>query len=103
MILVEENPIMSIPFILVGLIFVAMISMGFLDISVFYAGTNSSGSEIVGKMYTDIENIGKNEVYAYLFFFLGGIHVMLFIRALYNIVKEQRRELSKPMPPIHMR
>jgi hypothetical protein len=77
----ESNPMISIPFIMLGMIFSILCTYGFWDVEYFYVGYNAS----VGNSSTYIYSTSSyGEPYSYIFMFVFFIFVVLFFRAGFN-------------------
>jgi predicted membrane protein len=83
-ILVEENPRLSVVFIIVGLIFTVYCSFGFMQVQ-YVLGD--------GTLYTD-ESYA--EPFGWGFFFIAMIYAMLFFYAGYNYMRQMMYPGEKP-------
>jgi cellulose synthase/poly-beta-1,6-N-acetylglucosamine synthase-like glycosyltransferase len=82
---VEENPVMSIPLIFIGMIFSVLSAYGFFDVDFFYTGFNSTVGNTTGYIYSESSYY---DPYAFVFLLIFFIFALLFIRAGFNLWKE---------------
>ena len=77
--LMENNPPMSIPFILIGVLFSILCSYGMLDVEFVVMRSDNT-------VLTESFNYG--EPYSYVFVFIFFIFIMFFFRAAWNMLQE---------------
>lgn len=83
--LMEDNPLISIPFIMLGMIFSVLCTYGFWDVEYLYTGYNSTIGNTTIYTYSTMD---YGDPYSYIFVLLFFIFVVLFIRAGMNLWKE---------------
>jgi len=82
---VDENPTLSIPFIMVGMIFCVLCAYGMWNVETQYIGYNATLGNT--SFYTQsVSTYGDPYSYVFLAFFF--IFVLLFIRSGWNLWKE---------------
>lgn len=79
--IIEEEPMLAVVFIIIGMIFSALSSYGFFDVDYFYAGYNSTLGNTTGYMYSDLSYY---DPYAWVFFFVFLVYCLLFVKAGFN-------------------
>ena len=76
--LMEDYPLISLPFIMLGMIFSILVTYGLWDVEYFYVGYNAS----VGNTSTyTFSTMSYGDPYSYIFVLLFFIFVVLFFRA----------------------
>ena len=83
--LMEEKPMLSIPFIMLGMIFTILASYGMWNVEVLYVGYNASSGLTNTSIYT---TTSYGDPYSYIFMLFFFIYVVLFFRAGVNTWKE---------------
>ena len=83
--LMEDNPLISIPFIMMGMIFSILCTYGFWDVEYLYTGYNATEGN--SSIYT-FSTMDYGDPYGYIFVLLFFIFVALFIRAGMNMWRE---------------
>ena len=78
----EDNPFLSIPFIMVGMIFSILCTYGFWDVEYFYVGYNATTGNTTTNIYSTMD---YGNPYGYIFMFLFFIFFVLFFRAGFNM------------------
>lgn len=83
--LMEYYPMISIPVIIIGMIFSVLCTYGLWNVEYFYAVHNSTSGNVTTSLYsTDV----YGDPYSYVFMLIFYIFVMFFIRAGWNLWKE---------------
>ncbi len=77
--LMEENPIISIPFIMIGLIFSVICAYGVWDVE--WVVLHSDNTLV-------LESVDYGIPYTFVFVFLFFVFVLFFFRAGFNLYKE---------------
>lgn len=83
--LMEEKPMLSIPVIMVGMIFCVLCSYGFWNVEMLYVGYNSSVGNTTATIYSTM-NYG--DPYSYIFMVLFYIFCLMFVKAGFNSWKD---------------
>ena len=83
--IIEERPVLSIPFIMIGMIFSILCTYGFWDVEFFYTGYNASVGNTTSYIYSTVE---YGDPYSYVFVVLFYIYILLFVRAGWNMWEE---------------
>ena len=83
--LMESNPQLSIPFIMLGMIFTILCTYGMWDVEVLYVNYNASTGITNTSIYSTMD---YGEPYSYIFVLFFFIFMILFFRAGYNMWKE---------------
>jgi len=84
-ILIEEKPFISIPFILLGMIFSILCSYGFWKVDFLYVNYNAT----LGNSSTEIySTTAYGEPYSYIFVFIFFIFFALFFLAGFNMWRD---------------
>jgi preprotein translocase subunit SecY len=81
----EEKPILSIPVLMVGMIFCVLCSYGFWNVEMLYIGYNSSVGNTTATIYSTM-NYG--DPYSYIFMVLFYIFCLMFVKAGFNSWKD---------------
>jgi len=81
----EDTPVISIPFIMCGMIFSILCTYGFWNVEYFYVGYNASVGNTTTAMYSTM-NYG--DPYSYIFMLMFFIFFILFFRAGFNMWKD---------------
>ena len=76
--LMEENPVMSIPFIMIGIIFSILCTYGFWEVE--WAVLYSDNTFV-------LESANYGEPYSYVFMFIFFVFFIFFIRAGWNMLR----------------
>jgi len=82
--MVEKDPMMTIPVIVIGWIFSILCAYGMYNVEYFYVGYNSS----IGNTTTNLYSTSYGDPYGYIFILVFYVFVMFFIRAGWNLWKE---------------
>jgi len=82
--MVEKDPMMTIPIIVIGIIFSVLCTYGMYDVEYFYVGYNSTA----GNTTTNLYSADYGDPYGYIFMLLFYVFVMFFIRAGWNLWKD---------------
>ena len=83
--LMESNPKICIPFIMLGMIFTILVVYGLWDVEVLYVNYNASS----GLTNTSIYNtMSYGDPYSYVFVLFFFIFMVLFFRAGFNLWQE---------------
>jgi hypothetical protein len=80
--LVEDRPLLSIPFVMIGMIFSILCTYGFYDVEI-YSNVFNSTSGLSSVEVTHFMEWG--DPYAYVFMLLFFVFFILFIRAGFNM------------------
>ena len=83
--LMEDNPMLSIPFIMLGMIFSILVTYGLWDVEYFYIGYNASVGNTSTYTYS---TMSYGDPYSYIFVLLFFIFVVLFIRSGMNMWRD---------------
>jgi hypothetical protein len=83
----DDNPILSIPFIFAGMVFTILCSYGFFDVGTFYMGQNLTTGNLEPLVYSDPS---YGEMYPWVFFFIFILYIILFIRVGFNLIQEAK-------------
>lgn len=90
----EETPQMSIPFIMLGMIFTILCAYGLWNVEVIYTNYNAT----VGTTNTSIYSTGVyGDPYSYIFVLFFFIYLVLFFKAgfnMWNIALKQQGEME---------
>jgi len=81
---VDENPTLSVPLIMIGIIFCAFSAYGLIEVEWVVVGMNTTTGFTEASTYSTTEYMD----YAYVFVMLAFIFAMFFIRAGFNLWKE---------------
>lgn len=81
----DESPSLSIPLIMVGIIFTVLCAYGVWNVEYIYVGTNVTTGLMESQIYST-DSYGNP--YSYIFMTLCFIFVMFFFRAGFNLWKE---------------
>jgi len=84
MYLMENNPKLSIPFIMLGMIFTILVTYGLWNVEIFYVSTNATGVSNGTVYATEV----YGDPYSYIFMLLFFVFVVLFFRAGFNMWRE---------------
>lgn len=79
--LVETSPMISIPFIMLGMIFTIITTYGLWDVEILYTNFNAT----TGMTTTGVHNISYGDPYSYIFVLFFFIFMVLFFRAGFNM------------------
>jgi hypothetical protein len=82
--LVEGNPSVSIPFIMLGMIFCVLCTYGLWNVEVLYVGYNATS----GLSETNVYTVSYGDPYSYIFMLLFMVFTVLFVRAGFNMWRE---------------
>jgi len=77
----EDNPILSIPFIMLGMVFSVLCTYGFWDVEYFYVGYNATTGNTSTHIYSTMD---YGNPYGYIFMLMFFIFFVLFFRAGFN-------------------
>jgi len=80
--LVEDRPLLSIPFVMIGMIFSILCTYGLFDVEIYSNNFNATTGESAIEV-THFMDWG--DPYAYIFMLLFFIFLILFIRAGFNM------------------
>jgi len=83
--LMEDKPFMSIPFIMIGMIFTILCTYGMWNIEVLYVNYNATSGITNTSIYSTIE---YGEPYSYIFVLFFFIYCILFIKAGFNMWRD---------------
>jgi len=83
--LMEDKPFLSIPFIMLGMIFTILCTYGLWDVEVLYVNFNATTGITNTSMYSTSV---YGDPYSYIFMLFFFIFVALFFRAGFNMWKE---------------
>ena len=83
--LMEDKPMIAIPFIMLGMIFCVLCTYGFWNVEYFYVGYNSTVGNTSSYIYSTTD---YGNPYSYVFMVFFYIYVLLFIRSGWNMWKE---------------
>jgi len=83
--MVDENPTLAIPFIMIGMVFAVLCTYGLWDVETLYVGYNATMGNTSISMYS---NHNYGDPYSYVFMFFFFVYVLLFFRAGWNLWKE---------------
>lgn len=83
--LMENNPFLSIPFIMLGMIFTILVTYGLWDVEVLYVGFNSSTGLSETNIYS---TTGYGDPYSYIFVLWFLVFFILFFRAGFNMWRD---------------
>lgn len=81
----EDTPLISIPFIMCGMIFSILCTYGFWNVEYFYVGYNASVGNTSTYMYSTID---YGNPYGYIFVLMFFIFCILFIRCGMNMWRD---------------
>ena len=81
----EDMPILAIPFIFAGMIFTVLCAYGFFDVGTFYIGQNITTGNLEPGIYSD-ESYGI--MFPWIFFFIFILYMFLFVKVGFNLLKE---------------
>lgn len=83
--LVEDRPLLSIPIVMIGMIFSILCTYGLWDVEFYTTGYNST----LGNTSMDLSHITTyGDPYGYVFMLIFFVFMVLFIRAGFNLWKE---------------
>jgi len=85
--LMETNPKISIPFIMVGMIFTILVTYGLWNVEVLYVGYNATSGFTTTDVYA---TSSYGDPYSYIFMLLFFVFLVLFFRAGFNMWQEAR-------------
>ena len=83
--LMEDNPMLSLPFITLGMIFSVLCTYGIWNVEYFYVGYNATVGNTSTYMYSTFD---YGDPYGYIFMFMFFLFVVLFFRAGMNMWKQ---------------
>jgi hypothetical protein len=84
----EDTPMLSIPFIMVGMIFAIICTYGLWDVEIIYTNFNAT----TGFTNTSIYSTGSyGDPYGYIFVLFFFIFCVLFVRAGFNMWQDALR------------
>jgi len=83
--LMEEYPMLSIPVIIIGMIFSILCTYGLFDVEFFYVGYNSTVGNTTSYMFSTAE---YGDPYGYIFILIFYIFILFFVKAGWNMWKE---------------
>lgn len=89
--LMESNPMISIPFIMLGMIFTIIVTYSLWDVEVLYVGFNASS----GLSDTSVYTTSYGEPYSYIFMLFFFIYCVLFLRAGFNMWNDALKTQGK--------
>ena len=81
--MMEENPTLAIPLIMVNMIFIVIITYGFWNVE--YIASYTSGGEFNTTIFSTDE---YGDPYSFIFVVFFFIHLLLFFRTGFNLWKE---------------
>lgn len=84
-ILMENDPMIGIPFILIGMVFCIIVTYGFWDVEYFYVGYNASVGNSSSYVYSTSV---YGDPYSYIFILLFFIFCIVFVKCGFNIWRE---------------
>lgn len=83
--LMEDRPVLAIPFIFLGMIFSILCTYGLWDVEFFYVGYNASVGNTTSCIYsTDM----YGDPYSFIFIFVFFIFLILFFKTGFNWWRE---------------
>ena len=83
--IMEDNPMLAIPLIMVNMIFIVIITYGLWNVEYSYVGTNAT----TGLMeYMTYSTTSYGDPYSYIFVLFFFIHVMLFFKTGFDMWKD---------------
>ena len=85
MFLLEDNPQISLPFIMLGMIFSILVTYGLWEVEVLYVNYNASSGLTNTSIYS---TTSYGDPYGYIFMLVFFIYVVLFFRAGWNMWKQ---------------
>ena len=88
----EDQPVMAIPIILVGMIFSVLVTYGLWDVEWFYVGYNGTLNTSVPGVY---DTTSYGDPFSYVFFIIFWIFVFLFLKTAVNVWKEAMQTKSE--------
>lgn len=83
--LVENNPRISIPFIMLGMIFTILCAYGMWEVEVLYVNYNASSGLTNTSVYSTMD---YGDPYSYIFVLFFFVFMVLFFRSGFNMWKE---------------
>lgn len=83
--LMEEKPIIGMPFIMLGMIFTILVAYGLWDVEVLYVNYNASSGLTNTSIYTTTV---YGDPYSYIFVLFFFIFMVLFFRTGFNMWRE---------------
>jgi len=83
--LMEENPMLSIPVIVIGMVFSVICTYGLWDVEFVYIGYNSTIGNTTSYIYSTSD---YGNPYGYIFLLIFYIFMLFFLRAGWNLWKE---------------
>jgi hypothetical protein len=91
--LVETSPMISIPFIMLGMIFTIITTFSLWNVEILYTNFNAT----TGITNASIHTINYSDPYSYIFVLFFFIFMVLFFRAgfnMWNIALKQQGEMN---------
>lgn len=83
--LIEDKPVLAIPFIFLGMLFSILCTYGLWDVEFFYVGYNANVGNTSSYMYSTMD---YGDPYSYIFFFVFWIFFILFFKAGFNMWRD---------------
>lgn len=83
--LMEDNPMMSIPFIMLGMIFTILVTYGLWEVDILYVNYNASSGLTNTSIYS---TTSYGDPYSYIFVLFFFIFMVLFFRAGFNMWRQ---------------
>lgn len=83
--LMEENPKLSIPFIMLGMIFTILVAYGLWNVEVLYVGYDAATGIANTSLYS---TASYGNPYSYVFVLVFFIYLILFFNAGFNMWKQ---------------
>ena len=81
----EDNPMLAIPVIMIGMIFSVLCTYGFWDVEYFYVGYNASVGNTTSYIYSTSV---YGDPFSYVFFILFFVFFALFIKTGFNMWRD---------------
>lgn len=81
----EDYPMISLPFVMIGMIFSILCTYGMWNIETLYIGYNASFGNTSAEIYS---NTGYGDPYGYIFMFLFFVYILVFFRIGWNLWTE---------------
>jgi len=81
----EDYPMLSIPFVMIGMIFSVLCTYGMWNIETVYIGYNASYGNTSAEIYS---NANYGNPYSYIFMFIFFVCVIVFFRIGWNLWKK---------------
>jgi len=81
----EDFPMISLPFCMIGMIFSILCTYGMWNIETLYIGYNASFGNTSAEIYS---NQSYGDPYGYIFMFLFFVYILVFFRIGWNLWTE---------------